>query len=238
MNISAIIEARMTSSRLPGKILKKIGQKECLMHTIHRLQMIKDLDNIIVATTSNYTDDIICDLCELNNISYFRGSENNVLNRVLSASKYFNVDVIVEITGDSIFIDYQIIEESIKYYINGGYDFVANCVDKPMYIPGFDVRIFSTNLLESVEKKIIDEEDYEHVSSFFWKNPESFVIKHVRPPKNLESGDFFLGLDTQQDLDLLTKIYEVLGDSDRYFDAYEIIKFLNENIEIAKKNAR
>ena len=126
--IAAIIEARMNSTRLPGKILKKIGNKPSILHTIERLKMSNKIDDIIIATTKNKKDDILINLCEKKNIKYFRGSENNVLKRVLNTAQKFNVDVIVEITGDSVFLDYKLINKAIKIFMNNNYHFVANCV--------------------------------------------------------------------------------------------------------------
>lgn len=236
--IGAIIEARMSSSRLPGKVLKKIGNKECLLHTVHRLRRVKKISDIIVATTVNSSDDVLVELCKKNNISFFRGSEENVYERVLDAAIKFKVDIILEITGDSIFIDSNIIQESLDVYLNGDYDFVANCVKKPTYIPGFDARVFSTSILESIKNKIYDQEDLEHVSSFFWKNSNLFKIFHVKPPADLSSDSIFLGLDTPEDLKLLKKIYKNLSHNDSYFDAYEIVEFLKKNLSLVNYNSK
>lgn len=236
--VAAIIEARMSSSRLPGKVLKKIGKKECLLHTIHRLKRVKKISDIIVATTVNSSDDVLVNLCKKNNISFFRGSEENVYERVLDAAIKFKVDIILEITGDSIFIDSDIIQESLDIYLNGDYDFVANCVKKPMYIPGFDARVFSTSTLASIKNKIYDQEDLEHVSSFFWKNSNLFKIFHVKPPADLSSDSIFLGLDTLEDLKLLKIIYKNLGHDDNYFDAYQIVDFLKKNFNLINFNSK
>ncbi len=237
INISAIIEARMSSSRLPGKVLKNIGNKTCLEHLIHRLQKVVELNNIIVATSTNKNDNAIENLCKKNNFSYSRGSESNVLNRVLNSARQYDVDIIVEITGDSIFIDHEIISEAIQLFLTNKYDFVANCVEEPTYIPGFDARVLKTELLENIEKLIKDEEDYEHVTSFIWKNPSKFKIKNIHPPKFLDRRDIFLGLDTEEDLKLLRKIYEYLGSKNEYFNAYDIVNFLTQNKDIKKINA-
>tara|TARA_B100001057_G_scaffold357988_2_gene360087 strand:- start:6157 stop:6906 length:750 start_codon:yes stop_codon:yes gene_type:complete len=236
INISAIIEARMSSTRLPGKVLKNIGNKTCLEHLIHRLQKVEELNNIIVATSTNKKDNAIERLCKKNNFSYSRGSEDNVLNRVLNSAKQFDVDIIVEITGDSIFIDHEIISEAIQLFLTNKYDFVANCVKEPTYIPGFDARVLKTELLENIEKLIKDEEDYEHVTSYIWKNPSKFKIKNIHPPKFLDRRDIFLGLDTEEDLKLLRKIYKNLGSKNEYFNAYEIVNFLTLNTDIKKIN--
>ena len=234
--IGAIVEARMNSTRLPGKILMDIGNKPSLKHTTDRLALVKEIDEIIIATTTNKNDDVVEIFCKKNNISCFRGSENNVLNRVLKASYKFDIDIIVEITGDSVFVDHQIISEAITEYLNGNNDFVANCVSEPMYIAGFDARVFATHLLQEIEKKIVDDEDFEHVTSYIWKNPSKFSIKNIAPPKLLESGSIFLGLDTTEDLKLLREIYKALGKEDLYFNGEEIVKFLKNNNEIAKIN--
>ena len=236
--IAAIIEARMSSSRLPGKVLKMIGNKPSLLHTIHRLRMVKNIDDIIVATTYNKSDDLIVNFCKKNKVSFCRGSEQNVLNRVLKTAKQYKVKTIVEITGDSVFLDYKLIDQAIKIYNSNNYDFVANCAINPTFIAGFDVRIFSTKKLEKVKTKITDKSDFEHVSSFFWRNPNLFKIFNIKPSKKLQSGKVFLGLDTKEDLKMLREIYKSLGKNDKYFDANEIVDFIKKNPRINKFNAK
>lgn len=238
MNISAIIEARISSKRLPGKVLKLIGDKPCLEHTISRLRKVKELNNIIVATSINEKDNSIENFCTNNNICCFRGSEDNVLNRVLNCAKEFKVDIIVEITGDSIFIDHEIISESIQCFLSDKYDFVANCVKDPVYIPGFDSRVFKTKLLDYIEKKSLEEEDFEHVTSYIWKNPNLFKIKNIHPPTNLQSDEIFLGLDTKEDLHLLRNIYNALGSNNSYFSANDIVDYLNNNPDVNNLNKK
>ncbi len=237
VKIGAIIEARMNSNRLPGKILKKIGNKPSILHTVDRLKLTKNINEIIIATTTNRKDDLLVDLCKKKKIKYFRGSENNVLYRVLKAAKKNDIDIIVEITGDSVFMDYKLIDSAISLFLKNNYDFVANCVKKPMYIAGFDVRIFKTNKLSEIKNKIKDKSDLEHVSSYFWRNPKSFKIKHIHAPKKYDSSKYFLGLDTNEDLKLLRNIYKSLGQNDRYFDIREIVEFLNKNRKLGLVNA-
>ena len=227
----------MNSNRLPGKILKKIGIKPSILHTVDRLKLVQKLNDVIIATTINKKDDILINLCKEKKITYFRGSENNVLSRVLNAAKKNNIDIIVEITGDSVFLDYKLIDKAINLFLKKEYDFVANCVKKPMYIAGFDVRIFRTSKLEEIKKKITDKSDFEHVSSYFWRNSNFFKIKHIQAPKKYNSSKYFLGLDTNEDLKLLRKIYKSLGYNDRYFDIKEIVEFLDKNKKTGMINA-
>jgi len=234
-NVCAIVEARMSSTRLPGKVLMDIGGKPSILHTVERLRLVPELNDIIIATSINQADDVLESFCLEQNLSFFRGSEDNVLNRVLGASIKFNVDIIVEITGDSVFIDHSIISLCINEFTNSKFDFVANCVKNPKYIPGFDARVFKRELLVSIEKMITENEDLEHVTSYIWKNPKKFKIKHIKPPSNLAYKDIFLGLDTLQDLELLRAINFALGKNNMYFDANDIVNFLRRNPELLNR---
>ena len=122
MNINISIEARMTSSRLPGKVLKLINNKPNLEIMVERIKKAKLISNIIVATTTNKEDDVLVNWCEENNIDYFRGSENNVYDRVVKTHEKFNTDIIVELTGDCPLLDPILIDEAITVFLNNNYE--------------------------------------------------------------------------------------------------------------------
>ena len=126
MTTSAIIEARMTSSRLPGKVLKKVLGKSMLKYLIERLKLVDSLDNIIIATTKNSADDVIEKFSIKESIKNFRGSENNVLERVLCAARENKVDTIVKITADCPIIDPNIVEFCIRMFKKNNIDFLSN----------------------------------------------------------------------------------------------------------------
>ena len=112
--IGAIIEARMSSSRLYGKVLMKVNRKPLLLHLIDRIKKAKKIDKIIVATTTNPNDQKIVQFCKKNRIKFFRGSEDNVMERVMKAGKYFKIDIVVGITGDCPLLDHNLIS-LVKY---------------------------------------------------------------------------------------------------------------------------
>ena len=114
MKIVSTIEARMTSSRLPGKVLMEAHNKPMLKHLVERLKRVPSINEIVLATTSNSTDDPLVKFAKKENIHFFRGSENNVMGRVIGAAKSINADVIVEITGDCPLVDPEIVEQTIK----------------------------------------------------------------------------------------------------------------------------
>ena len=120
MKIGVLIEARMSSTRLPGKVLMKIRNKTMLGFIVDRIKLVKKIKNIVVATTINKNDDKIVKWCEQKKISYYRGSENNVINRVYQAAKKYKLDIIVLITGDCPLVDHNIISQILNVYLNTG----------------------------------------------------------------------------------------------------------------------
>lgn len=156
-------KARMTSTRLPGKVLMKVGKISFLEILLKRLQRVKKIDDIIIATTTNTFDDPIIELAKVLNIGYFRGLEEDVLSRVLSATKEYKTDIIVEITGDCPLIDPEIVSQVIDLYLINDCDYVCNI--EPVTFPiGMDVQVFSTELLDIYDKEGKTPEDREHVS--------------------------------------------------------------------------
>ena len=147
MRIISTIEARMNSSRLPGKVLLKAGGIPLLLHLTNRLKKVKIIDDLIIATTKKIEDDVIVDFARSNNIKFFRGSENDVMSRVIGAAESLNADVVVEVTGDCPIIDTSIVEQIIKTYLNNNVDYVSN-VHKRSYPDGMDVQVYSLKTLK------------------------------------------------------------------------------------------
>ena len=149
--VVATIEARMTSTRLPGKVLLEIGGKPALEFMIDRVKQSRLVDDIVVATTVNSSDQPIIDLCNKMGCKYFRGSEEDVLLRVLEAAKSVDADIIMELTGDCPFIDPDIIDKVIELYSSGDYDYASNVVERS-FPDGFDTQVFSVQSLEKVSR--------------------------------------------------------------------------------------
>ena len=166
----ASVEARMTSSRLPGKVLmESLPGVSMLEYMINRVKKSNNIDDIIVATTINKEDDPIVELCKKLKVKFFRGSEDDVLLRVLNAHEHFKSDIIVELTGDCPLIDYELIDKIIDVYNNNNYDYVSNSHVRS-YPDGFDVQVFSTKLLGEVSLLTKDSYDRENVSSFIYRS--------------------------------------------------------------------
>ncbi len=231
--IVVTIEARMTSSRLPGKVLLKSCGKPLLQHMIERLRRSKSIDDIIVATTTNDTDNTIVELCEKINCHYYRGSEENVLQRVLQAAQYYHADVIVETTGDCPCIDWRHIDRLVNFYNNNEYDFVSNCTE-PSYPDGFNIRIFSTQALERVNRLTDDPKDREHVSIFFPNHPEIFKSYNDKAQGIEYRPELEITLDEIGDYKLIDAIFEGLYPGNNDFSYLDILSFIDLNPQFLK----
>lgn len=229
--IVATIEARMTSSRLPGKVLMKSCGKPLLQHMIERIRRSSEIDDVIVATTINETDDPIVRLCEDINCSYFRGSEDDVLERVLLAAKSVNADVIVETTGDCPFVDWRHINYLVKFYLDNEYDFVANNTERTFPI-GFDIRIFSTESLDIINCISDDPRDHEHVSIYYPRHPEKFSSYNWYAEQDENRPDIEVTLDEHGDYELINKVFEGLYPNNTDFSCIDVIKYIDQHPEL------
>ncbi len=237
MKIVASIEARMGSSRLPGKVLKNFGEETTLSLLVKRLKTCKFLDDIIVATTTNPKDDSICDWCIANNISFFRGSENDVLDRVVRSHEKINTDLIIEITGDCPFTDPKIVDLAIETYLKGDFDVVTNCGNNLTWPMGIYAQVFSLNNLKWVNNNIHDEAVHEHVSLYFYENPNLYKVHELIAPKKVSYPDMRIVLDYEEDFIFLTHIYENLfKEYGLYFSLDDIINFLEKRPDLLNIN--
>ena len=211
--IVATIEARMASSRLPGKVLLDLVGKPVLWHLCERLKQVPSIDSIIIATTENPAEDPIVEFAKNNNIACFRGSENDVLKRVLDTASSVNADLIVEITGDCPLLDPNIIEQAIQTYLElsnkEGVDYVSNVLKKG-YPLGLAVQVFSYELLKEVDMKTNDSEDREHVSLYIYKEKGRYKTHHLECPDWLYYPEWRWTLDYKEDYTFLKKVYSDL----------------------------
>jgi spore coat polysaccharide biosynthesis protein SpsF len=233
--VVATIEARMTSTRLPGKVLLEIGGKPALAYMINRIKQSRLVDDIVVATTVNDSDQPIIDLCNKIGCKYFRGSEEDVLLRVLEAAKSVNADIIVELTGDCPFIDPDIIDRVVKLYFSGDYDYASNVVERS-FPDGFDTQVFSVQSLEKVSRLTNDPIDRVHVSCYFYNHPQKFKLANLIADQNSTWPDLRLTIDERADHQLLKLIDEKLRERKGMFSVSEVISLLKQEPELIELN--
>jgi spore coat polysaccharide biosynthesis protein SpsF len=232
--IGCIIQARMGSIRLPGKVMELLDDKNpSLYYTINQLKNSLNVDKIIVATTKLNEDDVIEKISKNNKIDCFRGSSENVLERFYECAKKFQIETIVRITADCPLIDPKIVDSIIQIFNSGKYDYVHNM--KPRTFPdGLDTEIFSFKILEEAHKNAKLPSEKEHVTPYFRNNKDKFRIKNVINKKNMSSHRWTL--DYQEDLDLIRNIVKEI--KNRPILMNDIISLFNKKPNIFEINKK
>lgn len=225
----------MTSSRLPGKVLMETCGKPMLELQVERLLKVKAIDEIVLATTINTADDPIVKLAERIGVNYYRGSEEDVLNRVLNAAQSCEGDMIVEITGDCPLVDPQITSQIIQLYLRNECDYASN-LDPVTFPIGFDSQVFSVELLVLADKETDLPTDREHVSWFIRRQPKRFKKLHLPAPQDLEWPELALTLDEFEDFQLLKTIFEHFYPKRKDFTATDIIRYFRQNPKLLEIN--
>ncbi|AJH01338.2 hypothetical protein LF65_04809 [Clostridium beijerinckii] len=231
--IVATIEARMTSSRLPGKVLMDFCGKTDLQHIVERLGRSKYIDEIVVATTINEEDDPIIDLCKNIGCKYYRGSEEDVLLRVLEAAKSVEADYIVEITGDCPVTDWRHSDHIIEMFFSGEYDYVSNTIERT-FPRGFDTQIFPVRILAEVNEITQNPVDHEHVSIYIYTHPEKYKLLNWKADEKMNHPQFEITLDTIEDYEFIKQIYEILYLKDFDFSAQDVVNLLIKHPHMIK----
>lgn len=228
MKIVAIVEARMTSSRLPGKVLLPVLGRPLLHHLITRLKAVSSLDEIVLATTVNAIDDILEAFAKDEGIGCFRGSEDDVMARVIGAAESANADVIVEITGDCPIIDPEIVEQVIQMYKACKADYVSNTQVRS-YPDGMDTQVVRLEALKRSAAITDDPLDHEHVTLHIRNHPELFAHVHLVAPPEMHWPELGLTLDEEADYRLLKKIIETLTPQNPLFNCHDVVRLLRQN---------
>ena len=233
IKVAAIIQARRGSTRLPDKVFLELSNKPLLEHVVNRLKKADLLQEIIIATTDLPNDNLIETWANSNNISVFRGSENNVLERYYEAAKKYQIDVIVRITADDPFKDYRLVDEAVRVLIDNKLDFVCN--NNPVSFPeGLDVEVLTFNALEVSYNNVISDFDKEHVTQYIHKNKDKFNIANIQNEKDLSFHRWTL--DTIEDYQFAQKIYSELYKEGYVFLREEVLELLEKSPLILELN--
>ena len=228
IKFGAIVEARMGSTRLPGKVMMKVKNVPMISLLIDRLKQVKKINKIIVATTNSSNDDSFCKYLRDKKINFFRGSEDNVMKRVIDASKKYKIKNIIQITGDCPLVDPEIVSQALNTFEKNNFDFVSNSTYRS-YPDGMDVCIFSSKNLNKSYKLTNSKYDQEHVSLFMKRKKRIFSQCNIVAPENLNYPNLGLTLDEKKDYDLIKIIFSKFWQRRKNFSCKEIINFLNSN---------
>jgi len=236
LNIVAIIQARMGSTRLPGKALMEICDKPLLWHIVRRVSYSKYISKMIIATSTNTKDDKIEKFANEYELNLFRGSEDDCLNRYYQTAKRYNADVVVRITADCPLICPEVIDKVISEYLKGDYDYVTNTL-LYTYPDGCDVEVFSFKALEKAWQEAKDPIDREHVTPNL-RNSGKFKIKNVVNENPVNPAEYKWSVDRIEDLEFVKEVYQHLYKEDKAFSYKEIMNLLKRHPEIRKINSK
>ncbi|MEO8021570.1 glycosyltransferase family protein [Polaromonas sp.] len=235
MKIVATIEARMTSSRLPGKVMLPALGRPMLAHLTSRLKAAPSIDEIVLATTVNAADDILVDFAKKDGIRVFRGSEEDVMARVIGAAESAQADVVVEITGDCPIIDPDLVEQTIRVFKHHQVAYCANSFFSS-YPDGMDTQVITLDALKKSFSMTDDPLDREHVSRHIVNNPQLFPHAYLVAPPSLHWPGLGLTLDEPADYELIRTLIENLGKENPLFGCGDVIRFLRVNPELLGVN--
>lgn len=233
-----IIQARMGSARLPGKVMKGLAGHPMIYHVIERCRRSVLARNTIVATSVLRQDNVIEDFCKQNNVDYFRGSEGDVLSRYYETAKYFSSENIVRVTADCPLIDPHVIDTCVEEFVKAkNMDYISNTISRS-FPRGLDAEVFSFNALKRANDSAKESYEREHVTPYIWENKkgEFNIGKSVVAPEEYRR-DYRLTVDYEEDFALISEVYKALYKENSIVDVRDVIHFLDANPEIAKINA-
>lgn len=235
--IVASIEARMSASRLPGKVLMDVAGTPALERLVRRLTRAESIDAIVLATTTNPADDPLAEWAAARQLPCYRGSEDDVLDRVVEAHRMMGSEIIVEVCGDTPLLDPRVIDAAVTRFLHGDVDVVSNTA-RLTWPQGIDAQVFRFDALEKVARTQADPAVREHVSLYFYENPETYRIHHLTAPAKETAPEVRLQLDYAEDLDLIRAVYGRLeprfGDG---FSVRDILDLLASEPDLAALNA-
>lgn len=237
MKVVCLVQARVGSTRLPGKILKEICGKTILYHEIDRLKKCKEIDEIVIATTDKEDDDKIVNEAKKLSVKYFRGSENDVLSRFYYSAKENNADIIVRVTSDCPCIDFEILDKMLIYfkdkYKEKQVDYLSNTI-KRTYPRGYDIEIFTFSALEKSYINAKKEYEREHVTPYIYDKTNNFLKLSFENKEDY--SEYRVTLDTIEDFIVIKNIFENLYYKNPYFKLNDVVQYLNNNLHIVDIN--
>ena len=236
MRMITINQARMTSTRLPGKVLKEVLGKPLLEYQIERLHQVRLADELVIATTTNDTDQPIVDLCEHLGVKYYRGSEEDVLSRYYEAATYFRADAVVRVTSDCPLIDPGVVDQVIGLYIRNHdkYDYVSNTLQRT-YPRGLDTEVLSMAALEKAHKEAREQPEREHVTLYIYRRPEQFQLANYSCAEDY--SQYRWTVDTPEDYELIKLILQELYPVNNRFTWLDVLDLLSKYPEWVNINA-
>lgn len=231
--VTAIIQARMTSARLPGKVMKEVLGRPLLSYVIERVRSCKYIKDIVIATTLNPEDDSIANFGYIERINVYRGSENNVLERFYEAATLFNAMHIMRITADCPLIDPDLLTVLIDYYFAENLDYASNC-DYPTLPDGLDAEVFNFETLNYAHKHAVLPSEIEHVTPYIRNHPEKFKIGSWKYHDDLSRLRWTV--DEAEDFEFVRQVIKILYPENKNFRMNHILELIHQRPTLTQIN--
>lgn len=228
MKVIAIIQARMGSTRLPGKMTMDLSGKPVIAHVIERAQMVTHIHEVWLATTIARSDDVLANWAKEHQVKYCRGSEYDVLDRYYQTAIGARANVVVRVTGDCPLLDPVVIDQVVKAHLEGGAEYTSN-IHPPTFPDGLDTEVFSFATLEKIWKEAVLRSEREHVTPYLWKNPELFPQRNIVHTPDLSAERWTL--DTPEDLEFLRRVVAACNVRGGFCGMEEILEILHMHPE-------
>jgi spore coat polysaccharide biosynthesis protein SpsF (cytidylyltransferase family) len=236
LRVLAVLQARMSSTRLPGKVLMPILGRPMLALHLERLKRCTSVDELAVATSTDPSDDALAGLCLGEGVDCFRGSLNDVLDRFISAARPYAPDVVVRLTGDCPLADPSLIDEIVNRFVVSDLDYLSNCVP-PTYPDGLDVEVTRFTALEAAAREAVLPSHREHVTPFIRKQPERFRIGNHASP-DVDRSSMRWTVDEPEDFEFVKQVYERLYPTNPSFTTSDVLALLAAEPALTLINAR
>jgi len=231
--IVGILQARVSSSRLPAKVLLNLLGRPMLSRQIERVRRSHRLTELVVATSTDRSDDPIEALCREEGVNCYRGSLSDVLDRYYQAAKLYQADIVVRLTGDCPLAEPAVIDAVIDFFMSQQVDYASNTIE-PTFPDGLDVEVFSFLALEIAWREARKESEREHVTPFIHQHANRFRLANFRNDRNLSGLRWTV--DEPQDFEVVRRVYEGLYPRNPAFSATDVLKYLHANPELEKAN--
>ena len=230
MKIGAIVQARTSSTRLPEKVLKNLpfdGNITVLEQVIRRLKRSKMLDEIIIATTTDENDEKIVNIAKKENILWFKGSKDNVLERYYLAAEENDLDIVVRITSDCPCVDPDIVDILVEHHINSNSDYTSNTLTRTFPV-GLDVEVINFNALKKCYDNAESDLEKEHVTMYVHNNLDSFKTENIKALNESYGPQIRITLDTEEDYALLCAVFDYIYKKDNFFKSEDVINLFKD----------
>lgn len=235
MRCIAVVQARMGSTRLPGKVLRSLRGKPVLHHVLDRVMRARSVDGVVLATTRLPQDDVLANIGADMGLPVVRGEVNDVLSRYAQAARLTRADAVIRITADCPCIDPEIIDRVVAAHRTAGADYTSN-VHPRSFPHGLDVEVIDVRALHIADREATEASHREHVTSFIWGDPRRFRLHNVEAPITERAPHLRVTLDTYDDLLALQTIFHLLGKDD--FTLAELLELFRRHPWLAHLNRR